>query len=102
MGNYLSLLTSQLIYSLYGKNNIYQDEFMYAIFDPTQLKKPEGRTKDIICVKHRSNPSRLDRVSVQGCDTIWKCFKRSVWRNPNGKFLGQREVITKQGFGNIL
>ena len=31
----------------------------------------------------------------QGCDTIWKCFKRTVWCHPNLPFLGNREQINK-------
>jgi long-chain acyl-CoA synthetase len=40
---------------------------------------------------------KLDRCSNSGCDTIWKCFKRSVWRHPDRPFLGQREK-TQKGF----
>jgi hypothetical protein len=31
-------------------------DFQYAVFDPTQIQKPHGRSKDIISVKHRNNP----------------------------------------------
>jgi len=25
---------------------------------------------------------------------VWKCFKRSVWRNPDGPFLGERSYVS--------
>ena len=75
----------------------YQDKFMYSCFDPTQHDKPPDRTKDIISIKHRSSPQKLDSTVHQGCDTIWKCFKKTVWCYPNKPFLGVREQIS-QGF----
>ncbi len=62
----------------------------YSIFDPTQHVKPAGRTKDIIAVKNAERPHDLDRTLVSGCDTIWKNFKRSVWRHADKPFLGVR------------
>ena len=61
--------------------------------------KPQGRSKDIISAKHRDNPNRLDRVDKLGCDTVWKCFKRSVWRNPDRPFLGVRRKMQKVFMG---
>lgn len=52
----------------------------YAIFDPLQSSKPSDRSKDIICYKHRNDPHQLDTVIHKGCDTVWKNFKRTVWR----------------------
>ena len=72
---------------------------MYAIEDPTQIIKPADRTKDLISIQHRDNPLRIDTVKYQGCDTIWKCFKRSVWRYPDAPFLGVREKINR-GYTN--
>jgi hypothetical protein len=66
---------------------------VYAIFDPLQKSKPENRSKDIISFKNKNNPSRLDTVNNKGCDTIWKCFKRTVWRLPNEAFLGERRPL---------
>jgi long-subunit acyl-CoA synthetase (AMP-forming) len=42
---------------------------------------------------------KLDRVKNQGCDTLWKCFKRSVWMYPNQPFLGVRTKVTEQFMG---
>jgi hypothetical protein len=78
------------------------ENFDYAVFDPTQISKPIGRTKDIISIQHKNHPNRLDCFKYQGCDTIWKYFKRSVWRNANRNFLGARESITRSNFGNEL
>jgi hypothetical protein len=61
------------------------------------MSKPEGRTKDLISSKHKNSPHVLDRCDFTGCDTIWKCFKRSVWRFPNKNFLGEREKIYSGG-----
>ena len=65
---------------------------MYAIFDPTQMHKPPDRTKDLISMKHRHCPQKLDRFLYSGCNTYWKCFKRSVWCFPDKPFLGSREL----------
>lgn len=35
----------------------------------------------------------LDSFLHQGCDTLWKCFKKSVWNSPNNPFLGRRKII---------
>ena len=89
MGNTLSYLTEtayQLLFNTYGSYKM--EEFSYAIYDPTQLIKPDGRTKDIICSKLRNRPKNLDTLVVKGCDSIWKHFKRSVWRFPNRHFFG--------------
>ena len=66
------------------------EEFSYAIYDPTQLIKPDGRTKDIISSKLRNRPKNLDTLVVKGCDSVWKHFKRSVWRFPDRPFFGWR------------
>ena len=55
------------------------------------MVKPDDRTKDIISYANRDQPQKLDTVVHSGCDTIWKCFKRTVWRNPNRPFLGERK-----------
>ena len=39
------------------------EEFVYAVFDPTQIQKPKGRTKDLISSKYRYAPLRLDTVT---------------------------------------
>jgi hypothetical protein len=70
------------------------NDFLYAMFDPLQTEKPSDRTKDIISYFNREQPQRLDTVDHLGCDTVWKCFKRSVWRNPDGPFLGERQYIS--------
>ena len=71
------------------------------MFDPTQILKPEGRTKDLISSKHKNQPHILDRSCYAGCDTIWKCFKRSVWRFPNKNFIGEREKLYKNSGGAL-
>jgi hypothetical protein len=38
-----------------------------------------------------ANPHQLDRVLHSGLDTVWKCFKRSVWKNPDKPFIGERQ-----------
>ena len=65
---------------------------MYSVFDPTQKLKPHGRTKDIISVKHETNPRKLDTVVHPGSDTLWKCYKRQVWKHPEKPFLGARTL----------
>ena len=82
---------------MYPKSNAInpQGEFIYAVFDPLQVKKPEGRTKDIISYSNISRPTHLDTVSHSGCDTLWKCFKRSVWTGPTRNYLGQRDEPTQ-------
>lgn len=75
---------------------------VYAIYDPMQKLKPADRTKDIISHKYRNRPCQLDTVSHKGCDTIWKCFKRTVWVQPDLPFLGYRKPIQnnlEQQFG---
>lgn len=32
----------------------------------------------------------LDKEVYSGCDTIWKCFKRTAWLFPHNPFLGTR------------
>ena len=96
MGNFFSFYFT----SWFSINKKYayvdQDKFVYAVFDPTQHDKPADRTKDLVSIQYKSSPQRLDRVVHQGCDTLWKCFKRTVWCFPNHPFLGVREPI-KQG-----
>ena len=86
MGNFLSYVHKQF----YGDIKASDEPFKYAIYDPLQTAKPEGKTKDIISYKNRSNPARLDSVVQKGCDTVWKCFKRAVWLWPDNPFLGER------------
>lgn len=71
----------------------FTDKFCYAVFDPTQHDKPADRTKDIIAIKHRHSPRTMDRAVFTGCDTLWKCFKKTVWCHPQKPFLGVREEI---------
>jgi len=47
MGNCFSLF---YWFEKEDKNENYQ----YAVFDPTQISKPEGRTKDLISSKHKN------------------------------------------------
>ena len=68
-------------------------EFDYAVPDPTQIMKPSNRTHDYISCKYRNEPHKLDSFLYQGCNTLWKCFKKSVWNNPNNPFLGRRKII---------
>ena len=55
--------------------------------------KPLNRTHDFISCKYRNEPHKLDSFLHQGCDTLWKNFKKSVWNTPNSPFLGRRKVI---------
>jgi len=64
-----------------------------------QVTKPKDRTKDIIAYSNKNDPSNLDRTVHKGCDTLWKCFKRTVWRTPDNYFLGEREQISQTAFG---
>lgn len=75
-------------------------EFLYGVYDPNQLIKPEGRTKDIISTKHINHPNRYDRELYPGCDTVWKNFKRSAWLHPNRPFLGVKSVAKQSGMGS--
>jgi hypothetical protein len=43
-----------------SQKNYHKNEFSYAIFDPTQFVKPDGKTKDIISSKLRSRPKNFD------------------------------------------
>ena len=72
----------------YGMEVDDDGEFLYSVYDPNQLIRPDGRTKEIISAKHMSHPTRLDRELYPGCDTVWKNFKRSTWMHPNRPFLG--------------
>ena len=94
MGNTISYYTG-LEMPRVGDQLLWQNDQLYAIFDPTQNSKPEGRTKDIISFANRDNPNRLDRVAHLGCDTVWKCFKRNVWRLPDRPFLGERRYESR-------
>ena len=94
MGNFIAYYTGLTWFSS-GFGQLENDDFTYAVYDPTQLIKPADRTKDIISVKHQSSPLTLDKVKHHGCDTIWKCFKRSVWKNPTAPFLGVRSQINR-------
>lgn len=96
MGNYLDILSpiiTLLIKLIYGKSvPSFEEiqEFDYAVPDPTQIMKPQNRTHDYISCKYRNEPHKLDQVLYQGCDTLWKSFKRSVWNAPDRPFLGRR------------
>ena len=86
MGAYLSYFNKQF----YGDTFQSSEPFLYALFDPLQSVKPEGRTKDIISYKNKNMPNTLDTSIHKGCDTVWKCFKRSVWMGPDRPFMGER------------
>lgn len=90
MGNFIAALFSFFFADANPLTESRRDKCVYAIFDPNQIQKPHGRSKDLISSKHRDNPNRLDRCVHPGCDTIWKCFKRSVWLHPDKPFLGVR------------
>jgi len=91
MGNTLNYYSGIEYFKDDHSNHLQEDgRFSYAIFDPTQTAKPQDRTKDIISSANKDKPSRLDTVDYKGCDTVWKCFKRSVWRHPNRPFMGER------------
>ena len=89
MGNFLAILASWL-FEKQNETTIDPDKLTYAIYDPLQSEKPDGRTKDIISTKYKTSSNRLDREVYSGCDTLWKCFKRTVWVYPNNPFLGTR------------
>jgi len=97
MGNCFNLLLSIFWHDDLRTPIIDPEELNYALFDPNQLHKPVGRTKDLIAYKNIHYPHQLDRTVELGCDTLWKCFKRTAWRYPNNPFLGVRKKIT--GFG---
>ena len=93
MGNCLSYaLVRMFHFSDFGEElNLSKEcDQLYAVADPNQLLKPEGRTKDYISARHMNCPTKLDSDMYSGCDTIWKCFKRSVWLAPDKPFLGHR------------
>ena len=64
MGNivqtFMSTFLSILIENILGYQPI-QDP-TYAVYDQTQIIKPLGRTKDLVCVNKQHNPSALDTV----------------------------------------
>ena len=93
MGNFFTAFFSLLFTDAGPTSYVDQSQCTYALYDPTQIVKPKGRSKDIISSKHRENPTALDRYQHLGCDTVWKCFKRSVWRNPDRPFLGTRKKM---------
>jgi hypothetical protein len=90
MGNFFAYLLD--VFALFSKEKAktLSRDTPYAIFDPMQSIKPADRSKDIISYKYRNNPAQLDNVVHKGCDTLWKCFKRTVWRQPNDPFMGER------------
>jgi hypothetical protein len=90
MGNFMTYFTDVISLCMREKARPLSKNTPYAIFDPMQNHKPAGRSKDIISYKHRNNPTLLDTVIYTGCDTIWKSFKRTVWRQPNDPFIGER------------
>jgi hypothetical protein len=47
-------------------------------------------TKNIVNIQNKNFPKRLTTVVHKGCNTIWRSFKRSVWRHPDNPFLGWR------------
>ena len=63
---------------------------------------PKDRTKDIISYKNKSNSSKLDLEYVKGCNTLWKCFKRSVWLHPKRPFLGERGDDSNRNLSRYL
>ena len=94
MGNIFTLVYSLIFHSGDTQKTFGADQpFQYAIFDPTQVIKPAGRSKDLISIKNKKVPLRLDREKHAGCDTVWKCFKRSAWKCPNREYLGIRQKL---------
>ena len=94
MGNFFESLIIACVEFVYSHKQINQIDFTYSIADPTQLLKPKDRTKDMISIKNKINPQKLDQSKYLGCDTIWKTFKRAAWLYPNEPFLGTRKQIT--------
>ena len=75
MGSSVSYITEAGIQlMLMSQKNDNMNEFSYAIYDPTQFVKPDGKTKDIISSKIRSRPKNYDSLIVRGCNTVWKHF----------------------------
>lgn len=63
---------------------------IYSVFDQEQIVQPVGMTKNIVNIQNKNFPKRLTTVVHKGCNTIWRSFKRSVWRHPDNPFLGWR------------
>jgi hypothetical protein len=55
--------------------------------------KPQNTSLDYISIKYRNEPKKLDTAVVKNCDTLWKCFQKTVWTMPDRPFLGRREAI---------
>ena len=96
MGNFFTQFFNSWFGTPHKFQYVDQDKFVYAVFDPTQHEKPDDRTKDLVSIQYKSSPQKMDRVVHQGCDTLWKAFKKTVWCYPDRPFMGQREVL-KQG-----
>lgn len=95
MGNFLYYFKDVFRVLSKEPTQIQHKNIPYAIYDPMQSAKPTDRSKDIISYKYRNDPVSLDDVCHKGCDTIWKCFKRTVWRQPNDPFLGERKPLNQ-------
>eukprot|EP00347_Sterkiella_histriomuscorum_P000421 403375930 len=65
-----------------------KEDFKYACFNKNQIQKPEGETKEIVNFLNADNPDHFESYPIQGLDTIWKYFQRSVKNIPDKAFLG--------------
>lgn len=79
MGNFLAFLEEAFNVYLKSRIALLSKNTPYALYDPMQSLKPPDSSKDIISHKHRNDSTQLDTVCFKGCDTVWKCFKRTVW-----------------------
>ena len=90
MGQFCSFLY-ELVYSV-PQIEEFEYDFTYSVFNPLQIVKPEDRSKDIVSYRNKNRPNDLSTFQ-NGCETLWKCFKRSVWRYLERPFLGARKLI---------